>query len=112
MNDKENCARSNFAKRDIPLLFLVMDNIPYGQGIRVLEHKFCRLKIDIMLCEILLVLLLVKLKFHRIRRQSQDSNMYIQVSICCIFFLGLLESDGNADGICGVRNRKTDIPHV
>lgn len=81
MNDKENCARSNFAKRDVPLLLLVMDNIPYGQGIRVLEHKFCRLKIDIMLCEILLVPPLVKLKFHRVRQQSQGSIMYVQMSI-------------------------------
>lgn len=85
MNDKENCARSNFAKRDVPLLFLVMDNIPHGQGIQVLEHKFCRLKIYIMLGEILLVLFLVKLKFHSVRQQSQGSIMYVQMSIYCSF---------------------------
>jgi len=41
-----------------------MSKVPNGNRVRVVEHQFSRLKIDIMLGEILLVLSLVALEAH------------------------------------------------
>ena len=58
VDDEKDRSRANLAKGDIPV-FVVMDKVPNGNGVGVVKHQFSRLKIDIVLRQILLVLPLV-----------------------------------------------------
>src|ERR1035438_7189883 len=48
LHDEKDRPPADLAKGDIPI-FVVMDNVPNGDGVGVVKHQFSRLKIDIML---------------------------------------------------------------
>ena len=64
MDYKENRTRANLAEGDVAVFFLVMGKVTNRNGIGVVENQFSRLKIHVMLGEILLVLSLVALETH------------------------------------------------
>jgi hypothetical protein len=64
VDDEKDRPGPNLAKGDVSVFFVVMGKVPNGNGVGVVEHQFSRLKIDVMLGEILLVLPLVALETH------------------------------------------------
>jgi hypothetical protein len=64
MDYKENDTRANLAQRDAAVFFTLIGDVPNGHGIGIVEHKFRRLEIDIVLGEILLPLPLIALETH------------------------------------------------
>ena len=77
MDDEKDRPGANLAQGDIAVFFVVMDKVPNGNGVRVVEHQFSHLKIDIMLGEILLALRLIALETHVAIPLFEVNNMYI-----------------------------------
>src|ERR1700690_1087263 len=46
MDHKENRTRANLAQRDVAVFLALIDNVPNGYGIGIVEHKFRSLEID------------------------------------------------------------------
>jgi len=64
VDDEKDRPWANLAQGDIAVFIVAMGKVPDGNGVRVVEHQLSRLKIDIMLGEILLVLPPVALETH------------------------------------------------
>ena len=64
MDHEKHGPWANLAKCDVAVFFLAMDKVTHCNGIGVVEDQFSRLKIHIMLGEILFALPLVALETH------------------------------------------------
>jgi hypothetical protein len=75
MDYKENRSGANLAKGDVAGFFF-MGKVPNGNRVGVVEHQFGRMKIDVMLGEILLPLPLIALETHG-ATTFEDIQLYI-----------------------------------
>jgi hypothetical protein len=75
MDYKENRSGANLAKGDVAVFFF-MGKVPKGNRVGVVEHQFSRMKIDVMLGEILLPLPLIALETHG-ATTFEDIQLYI-----------------------------------
>jgi hypothetical protein len=64
VDDKEDSTVANLAKGDVAILFAVIDRVPNGYSVGIVECKLGCLEIDIVLSEIFLALPLVPLEEH------------------------------------------------
>ena len=77
MDHEKDRPGANLAQCDVTVFFLVMGKVTNGNGIRVVEHQFRRLKIDVMLGKILLALPFVALETHGFVPPFQDISVYV-----------------------------------
>ena len=88
VNNQENRAWAKFANGVVPFLILIVKNVPNRQSVWVIEDQGGGCEINSVSREVVFVLLLVEFESHPVT-QTQDTTVYIQMSIQCVGAIGI-----------------------
>ncbi len=88
MNNKENRAWAKFANGVVPFLILIVKNVLNRHSVWVIEDQGGGWEINAVSREVVFVLLLVEFESHPVT-QTQDTTVYIHMSIQCFGAIGI-----------------------
>jgi hypothetical protein len=88
VNNKENRAWAKFANGVVPFLILIVKNVSNRHSVWVIEDQAGGWEINAVSREVLFVLLLLVFESHPVT-QTQDTTMYIHMSIQCLGAMGI-----------------------
>jgi hypothetical protein len=88
VNNKENRAWAKFANGVVPFLTLIMKNVSNRHSVWVIEDQGGGWEINAVSREVVFVLLLVVFESHPVI-QTQDTMVYIHMSIQCFGAIGI-----------------------